>query len=170
MGVHALENQVVGGIRDLKQALESEIRERLSADTRAEKQYVDLKVATDTDAVTSALDMGLRTVKQAQEQEKEERVAWSNETNKILADTTTTVSHCCADLNAEKADRSAEVAAIRATIQSFDKQVAVKFQEIEDVLKLEMGARNEYNSKFEKRFAELRSAVLIAVRGGMKLK
>merc|ERR1712075_47464 len=97
--------------RDLKQALESEIRERLSADTRAEKQYADLKVATDTDrtntdAVTSALDTGLRTVKQAQEQEKKERIAGSNETNKILADTTNTESHCCADLNTEKADRS----------------------------------------------------------------
>merc|ERR1712064_53739 len=142
----------------------------MGADTRADRQYADLKMAADADrtsndATMSALDVGLRGVKQAQEQEKKERIAGSNETNKNLADTMTQLSHCCADLNNEKADRKSEVAAIRATIQSFDKQIAVKFQDIDDAFKAEVSQRNDYNNKLEKRFSELRSAVLIAVRG-----
>merc|ERR1712137_103345 len=169
--VHGLETRVTEEIRDLKQALESEMMERASADARAERQHSDLKAATDTDrtntdAAISALDVGLRGVKQAQEQEKKERVVGSNETNKNLGETMTQLSHCCADLNNERADRTSEVAAIRATIQSFDKQIAVKLQDIDDAFKAEVGLRIEYNNKFEKRFAELRSAVLIAVRGG----
>merc|ERR1712137_173573 len=168
--VHGLETRVAEEIRDLKQDVETEMNERTSADARAERQHNDLKAATDADrtsndATMSALDVGLRGVKQAQEQEKKERVAGSNETNKNLADTMTQLSHCCADLSNEKADRSSEVAAIRATIQSFDKQIAVKFQDIDDNFKAEVGLRNDYNNKLEKRFTELRSAVLIAVRG-----
>merc|ERR1712137_1207710 len=168
--VRGLETRVAEEIRDLKQDVETEMNERTSADARAERQHNDLKAATDADrtsndATMSALDVGLRGVKQAQEQEKKERVAGSNETNKNLADTMTQLSHCCADLSNEKADRSSEVAAIRATIQSFDKQIAVKFQDIDDNFKAEVGLRNDYNNKLEKRFTELRSAVLIAVRG-----
>merc|ERR1712137_423700 len=168
--VHGLETKVAEQIRDLRQDLEAEINERTSAGTRAERQHSDLKAATDADrskndATMSVLDMGLHALRQAQEQEKKERVAGSNETNKNLADTMTQLSHCCADLSNEKADRSSEVAAIRATIQSFDKQIAVKFQDIDDNFKAEVGLRNDYNNKLEKRFTELRSAVLIAVRG-----
>merc|ERR1712137_151546 len=168
--VHGLETRVAEEIRDLKQDVETEMNERTSADARAERQHNDLKAATDADrskndATMSALDVGLRGVKQAQEQEKKERVAGSNETNKNLADTMTQLSHCCADLSNEKADRSAEVAAIRATIKSFDKQVAVKFQDVDDTFKAEVGLRNDYNNKLDKRFAELRTAVLIALRG-----
>merc|ERR1712137_666189 len=139
--VHGLETRVAEEIRDLKH-VETEMNERTSADARAERQHNDLKAATDADrtsndATMSALDVGLRGVKQAQEQEKKERVAGSNETNKNLADTMTQLSHCCADLSNEKADRSSEVAAIRATIQSFDKQIAVKFQDIDDNFKAE---------------------------------
>merc|ERR1712012_1031625 len=146
------ETKVAEQIRDLRQDLEAEINERSSADTRAERQHNDLKAATDADrakndATMSALDMGLHALKQAQEQEKKERIAGSNETNKNLADTMTQLSHCCADLNNEKADRNSEIAAIRATIQSFDKQVAVKFQDIEDSFKAEVGLRNDYNNK-----------------------
>merc|ERR1712137_1499621 len=145
--VHGLETRVAEEIRDLKQDLESEVSERTSAATRAERQHNELKAATDADrtnndATMSALDMGLRGVKQAQEQEKKERVAGFNETNKNLGDTMTQLSHCCADLSNEKADRSSEVAAIRATIQSFDKQVAVKFQDVDDNFKAEVGLRN----------------------------
>merc|ERR550537_1891741 len=109
--VHALETKVAEQIRDLRQDLEVEINERTSAGTRAERQHSDLKTATDADrakndATMSALDMGLHALKQAQEQEKKERVAGSNETNKNLADTMTQLSHCCADLSNEKADRS----------------------------------------------------------------
>merc|ERR1712063_185242 len=168
--VHGLETRVAEEIRDLKQDVETEMNERTSADARAERQHNDLKAATDADrskndATMSALDMGLHALRQAQEQEKKERVAGSNETNKNLADTMTQLSHCCADLSNEKADRSSEVAAIRATIQSFDKQIAVKFQDIDDNFKAEVGLSNDYNNKLEKRFTELRSAVLIAVRG-----
>lgn len=169
--VHALEGQVVEDIRDLKQNLDTEMRERSAADARFEKQHADLKAATDTDrtntdAATSALEIGLRTVRQAHEQEEKERVAGEAETNRNLADIANQLAHCSAELINEKADRNAEVGAVRGTIHTFDKQVAMKFQELEDMFKMEIGTRNDYNSKFEKRFYELRSAVLIAVRGG----
>merc|ERR1712007_87720 len=90
-GVHALEGQVVEDIRDLKQGLDTEMRERSAADARFEKHHADLKAATDTDrtntdAATSALEIGLRTVRQAHEQEMKERVAGEAETNRNLAD------------------------------------------------------------------------------------
>merc|ERR1712206_40066 len=96
--VHGLETKVGELIRDLRQDLEVEINERTSADTRAERQHNDLKAATDADrakndATMSALDNGLHAVRQAQEQEKKERIAGSNETNKNLADTMTQLSH-----------------------------------------------------------------------------
>merc|ERR1712007_130467 len=80
--VHGLETKVAELIRDLRQDLEAEISERASADARAERQHNDLKAATDADrtkndATMSALDIGLHALRQAQEQEKKERVAGS---------------------------------------------------------------------------------------------
>merc|ERR1712007_310722 len=68
-----------GAINSVKQELSVEREERTSADTRAERQHNDLKAATDADrakndATMSALDNGLHAVRQAQEQEKKERV------------------------------------------------------------------------------------------------
>jgi len=168
--LQALEHQILDQVQTIHQQLSAETEERSSANSRVERQHSEFKVAMEVDRANIemqlvTLEVGLRSNKQALDQEKKDVAAILNEMNEKLADTTTQITTCCSDLNNERADRGQEDAALRALLQSLDRNVLLKFQDVDDNFKTEAAERKDRDCKLEKRFAELRGAVLIAVRG-----
>jgi len=168
--VQSLEARVTEQFRDLRQSLDSEIEERSLADVHIEEQCVDIKAASDADhatieTLTTTLESGLSIHRHTQESEKSDRIADAEEIRKAVAKKDEQLLQLYSDLNSERGDRTQDITAIRSMLQTFDRHVSMKFQEVEDCFNAEAAERKDRECKLEKRFAELRGAVLIAVRG-----
>merc|ERR1712007_21551 len=168
--VQSLEARVTEQFRNLRQSLDSEIEERSLADVHIEEQCVDIKAASDADhatieTLTTTLESGLSIHRHTQESEKSDRIADAEEIRKAVAKKDEQLLQLYSDLNSERGDRTQDITAIRSMLQTFDRHVSMKFQEVEDCFNAEAAERKDRECKLEKRFAELRGAVLIAVRG-----
>jgi len=165
--VQSLEARITEQSRDFRQCLDFEMGERLSADTRIEKQYVDIKMASDanhtnTETLARALDSALHSHSQALEAEKRDRNADMEE---IKRDTDDRLMQLSNDLNDERENSTQDITSMRSMIQTLERNVSTKFQEAEDRFNVETAERKDRERQINKRFTELREAVLIAVRG-----
>merc|ERR1712196_138774 len=103
--------------------------------------------------------------RQATETETKERTNLFEENHQSLAEIRQMLSNFRGEVVSEKEDRIEDVSAIRMLLQSFDQKVMVQLREIKVGLENEMSERVSTTEKLEKRLAELRGAVLVAVRG-----
>jgi len=125
---------------------------------------VDSKKAAE-EAITKELEKAIRSNKQAVETETKDRMNMFEECNRATSEIRTTWSAVRNELAVEKDERIEEISALRAVMQNFDQKVNMQFKDCKINLENEMTERMSSNERLEKRLAELRGAVLVAVRG-----
>merc|ERR1712137_1297000 len=166
----SLEGQLTQQMRDLRHNLDTEQSDRFAMCERIEKSCSDIRMSVDSnraaeDAVIKELEKTIRSTRQAVEAETKDRINMFEEYNRSLAEMRTTWSAFRSELASEKDERIEEISALRVVIQNFDQKVNVQFKDYKIGLENEMAERMSNNERLEKRLAELRGAVLVAVRG-----
>jgi len=166
----ALEGHTAQQIKDIRQTLESEMSERVMANERTEIVCNDMRsvIAADRaaqEATTKDLDKAIKQNRQATETETKERTNLFEENSHNLTEIRQMLSNFRGEVMGEKEDRIEDVSAIRMLLQSFDQKVMVQLRECKIGLETEMSERTTNTERLEKRLAELRGAVLVAVRG-----
>merc|ERR1712137_1249642 len=168
--VSALEGHFAQQIKDLRQILESEASERITANERTDTVCNDIRAIIEADraaqdSILKDMDKAIKQNRQATETETKERTNLFEENHQSLAEIRQMLSNFRGEVVSEKEDRIEDFSAIRMLLQSFDQKVMVQLREIKVNLENEMSERVSTTEKLEKRLAELRGAVLVAVRG-----
>merc|ERR1712007_397374 len=168
--VSALEGHFAQQLKDLRQILESETSERIAASERTDIVCNDIRAIIEAerasqDALIKELDRAVKQNRLATETETKERTNLFEGNHQSLTEIRQMLSNFRGEGLSEKEDRMEDVSAIRMLLQSFDQKVMVQLREIKVNLENEMSERVSTTEKLEKRLAELRGAVLVAVRG-----
>jgi len=134
------------------------------------EECMDIKTGLDADhaaleTLKTALDAGFRSLREVQADEKKDRIADLKEIRNAVTKTDKHLLQVFSDLNSEREDRAQDVTTIRSMLKIFDKQVSMRFNEAEHILNTEATEWKDQEQRLEERFAELRGAVLIAMRG-----
>merc|ERR1712063_74658 len=166
----SLEGQLTQQMRDLRHNLDTEQSDRFAMCERIEKSCSDIRISVDSnraaeDAVIKELEKAIRSNRQAVEAETKDRMNMFEEYNRSTSEMRTTWSALRNEVVVEKDERIEEISALRAAIQNFDQKVNLQFEDCKIGLENEMTERMSSNERLEKRLAELRGAVLVAVRG-----
>jgi len=166
----SLEGQLTQQMRDLRHHLDTEQSDRFAMCERIEKSCSDIRISVDSnraaeDAVIKELEKTIRSNRHLIEAETKDRITMFEEFNRSTSEMRTTWSAFRNELASEKDERIEEISALRVVIQNFDQKVNVQFKDYKIGLENEMTERMSSNERLEKRLAELRGAVLVAVRG-----
>merc|ERR1712007_15003 len=117
------------------------------------------------EALTTALHNGLRSLTQIQEAEKKDRLADLEEIKKVRTTTDEQLLQVFSHLSGEREHRMQDIKSTRSMCQTFNRHMLKKFEEEDRRLNAESAERKDLEHKLEKRFAELRGTVLVALRG-----
>jgi len=166
----ALEGQVLQQMKDIRQILESEIAERLMGNERTETVCNDIRAIIESDraahdVIVKDLDRDIKKNCQATETETKERINLFEENHQALTELRQMLSNFREEVMSEKQDRIEDVSAIRMLLQNFDQKVMAQLRGCKNGLEREIAERVSNTERLEKRLAELRGAVLVAVRG-----
>jgi len=166
----ALEGLLAQQMKDVRQILESEMSERIMGNERTETMCNDIRAMIDSDrvahdATAKHLDRAIKQNRQATETEAKERTNLFEENNQTLTELRQMLSDFHGEATREKEDRIEDISAIRMLLQNFDQKVMLQLRQLKNGIEQEVGERVTNTERLEKRLAELRGAVLVAVRG-----
>merc|ERR1712137_1050970 len=166
----ALEGYTTQQIKDIRQSLDSETSERVMAHERTETVCNDIRGIIEAnrlahDITAKDLDKVIKQNRQATETETKERNILFEENHQNLTEIRQMLSNFRGEAMSEKEERIEDVSALRMLLQNIDQKVMVQLRECKVGLENEMGERITNTERLEKRLAELRGAVLVAVRG-----
>merc|ERR1712007_31512 len=166
----ALEGLLLQQLKDLRQTLESEMSERIVGNERTETTCNDIRAIIESnraahDATAKDLDRAIKQNRQATETETKERISLFEENNQTLTELRQMLSNFHGEAVSEKEDRIEDISAIRMLLQNFDQKVMLQLRELKNGVEHEISERVTNVERLEKRLAELRGAVLVAVRG-----
>merc|ERR1712137_105541 len=173
-GLGTLEGQQTIQFLDLQRAIESETSERITANKRMDMAWTDLRVSIEADqaaqnAKTKDLERAITKNRQAYEAEVRDRIALFEEHAHNFSELRQTTSNIRTEVAGEKEERVNDVSDLRNVLQIYDQRVMNQLKDFKVGLEYESGERLNSNERLEKRFTELRGAVLVAVRGpGMR--
>merc|ERR1712137_420379 len=173
-GLGMLEGQQTQQFKDLRHAIESETSERIAADKQVDTACTDLRVSIETyrasqNATTKDLERAITKNQQANEAMIRDRTALFEEHAHNFNDLRQAVLNIRTEVAGEKAERATDVSDLRNALQNYDQRVMNQFKDFKVGLEYESGERINSNDRWERRFTELRGAVLVAVRGpGMR--
>merc|ERR1712211_113067 len=117
------------------------------------------------DITAKDLDRAIKQNRQATETETKERNNLFEENHQNLTEIRQMLSNFRGEAMSEKEERIEDVSALRMLLQNIDQKVMVQLRECKLGLENEMSERITNTERLEKRLAELRGAVLVAVRG-----
>merc|ERR1712012_396575 len=117
------------------------------------------------DITAKDLDKAIKQNRQATETESKERSSLFEENHQNLTEIRQMLSNFRGEAMSEKEERIEDVSALRMLLQNIDQKVMVQLRECKLGLENEMSERITNTERLEKRLAELRGAVLVAVRG-----
>merc|ERR1712064_6837 len=166
----ALEGLLLQQLKDLRQTLESEMSERIVGNERTETTCNDIRAIIESNraahgATAKDLDRAIKQNRQATETETKERISLFEENNQTLTELRQMLSNFHGEAVSEKEDRIEDISAIRMLLQNFDQKVMLQLRELKNGVEHEISERVTNVERLEKRLAELRGAVLVAVRG-----
>merc|ERR1712007_36078 len=169
-----LEGNQMQHFKELRHYVDSEASERVALNERLDLVCSDIRATMEADraaqgVTTKDLERAIIKNRQANDAEIRDRVMCFEEHTHNLNEMRQMLSSARVELGAEKEERIEDVSAMRLAIQNFDQKVVMQFRDFKIGLDNESGERINSNEKLEKRLAELRGAVLVAVRGpGMR--
>jgi len=174
-GLGTLEGQQTQQFKDLQYAIGSETSERIAAKERVDMACTDLRASIEADRVaqnakTKDLERAMTKTRQAYEAEIRNRTALVEEHAHNFNELRQAMSNIRTEVSGEKEERVNDVSDLRNVLQNYDQRVMNQFKDFKAGLEYESGERLNSNERLERRFTELRGAVLVAVRGpGMNL-
>merc|ERR1712137_1397766 len=165
----ALEGLMVQQMKDVRQILESEMSERIMGNERTETMCNDIRAIIESDraahdATAKDLDRAIKHNRHATETETKERISLFEENTQTLTELRQMLSNFHGE-TVKKEDRIEDISAIRMLLQNFDQKVMLQLRELKNGIEHEISERVTNVERLEKRLAELRGAVLVAVRG-----
>jgi len=169
-GLATLEGQQ----KELRDSIELEASERIAASERVDRTCIDLRVSLEADrvaqnATTNDLERAITKNQRANEVEIRDRTTSFEEHTRNFIALRQEMSNIRTEVVGEKEERVNDVSDLRNVLKSYDQKLTNQFKDFKLGLEYESGERLNSNERLEKRFIELRGAVLVAVRGpGMR--